>query len=135
MSNLDDLDAAYLSASTTEPELPAGEYAVRVVGVEHTQSNAKGTHGLRLRFSIEAGPFAGRILRETYWLSGGALPIAKRSLETAGFDGMRPSEILSFRDFARLPRILARVRIEEREGRSYVQVHSLSRMPAPGAGT
>lgn len=135
MVDLDDLDAAYLSASTTEPELPAGDYAVRVVGVEHVQSATKGTHGLRLRFAIDAGPLAGRTLRETYWMSGGALSISKRNLEIAGFMGMKPSEILAFRDFARLPRLAARVRIEDRDDHSYVKVHSLFRLRAPGTDT
>lgn len=134
MSNLDDLDAAYLSTSTSEPELPAGEYIARVVGVKHVESG-NGSQGLRLRFAIEAGPYSGRSLHESYWLSGGALPISKRSLEIAGFEGMKPSEILRFREFARLPRVVARVRIEERDGRLYVVVHSLSRARAQGAAT
>lgn len=131
MSELDDLDQAYEQASTLDVLLPAGEYIARVVdvGIHHSR---KGSRGIRVWMRIEEGAHSGKLLRDDMWLTGGALPIAKKNLDALGFEGLKPSSISSFRDFARLPQVRIRVEHEQFEGQTFPTVHSYRRREPKG---
>jgi hypothetical protein len=134
MTDLDDLDAAYEQAQTAEPDVPPGEYIARLVSVSLTSASTQ-ARGLRVRLAIEEGPHRGRLLRDDLWLNGGALPISKQNLETLGLGSRKPSEILAFREFAQLPRVLVQVKHEKHQGRTYVSIVSYRRMdPDPRSG-
>jgi len=124
MSDLDDLDAAFDRACSLDLNPPAGEYVVSAKSVEATKSDRTGAVGLRVRFLIEEGAYAGRALFDTFWLHGGAGPISVQNLETIGFDRLKPREILRFRDFHHLPRVVVRVEQVKRESRTYLEIRS-----------
>jgi hypothetical protein len=134
MTTFDDLDDAYSNAQPAHAEMPAGSYTIRATAAEPIESQRTGARALRLHFAVMAGPFEGRSLRKDFWLTGGALPISKRHLDTIGFAGLKPSQIEAFRAFDTLPHVIAKVKLREFEGFEYPEPQSFAALP-PRAAT
>ena len=128
MQDFKALDALYESAPIGHPEIPPGEYFLRVVGAEPTQSSI-GTLGIRVRFRIEEGALAGQFVREDYWLTEAAVAVSKSFLHSAGFERFKLSEIPDVHDFRNFPLLKALLSTREYQGKKYSEIKKLSRVP------
>jgi len=72
--------------------LPRGEYIARVVSGELFSSRENETPGFKLTFSVVEGEFAGRNLWLDIWLTGPAMPMAKRDLGKLGVNDLNQLE-------------------------------------------
>lgn len=112
----DDIDHAYREAEVaSDIPVPEGQYRLKPTGAA-AQFARTGSEGIRLEFAVVDGPYAGTLLSHTFWLSGGALPYAKRILPICGFEGLSPNQILEFRDFDSLPVVRAHARRDVWQG-------------------
>ena len=133
MSEFDDLDEAYSKAP--KPSLiPPGRYHVRAVSAKAAKAQRTPAKGISVQFVVVDGSRRGQLLSDTFWLSEKAISISKENLDTIGFEGMRPTEIVALTDFATLPTVQVDVRVKEFEGRPRTELGGYRRMnPSPGA--
>jgi hypothetical protein len=78
-SNWDSTEAA----GDFEP-LPPGTYLLRILNGELFNSRQRGTPGFKLTCQVAEGQFEGRYVWHDIWLTGPALPMAKRDLAKLG---------------------------------------------------
>jgi hypothetical protein len=71
------------AAKDFEP-LPPGTYLLRVLNGELFSSRQRGTPGFKLTCEVAEGEFEGRYVWHDVWLTGPALPMAKRDLAKLG---------------------------------------------------
>jgi hypothetical protein len=113
----DDLNNAYASTvPAPEFRIPPGWHRVRAISARRTTAST-GSEGLRIEFVLQDEPYAGVILHRDFWLTGKALAISRRDLETVGFANLTPNQIEAFRAFDRLPVVRALIVQREYEGR------------------
>jgi len=123
MTFSEDVDLAYREAESQPDDLiPEGSYLVRVASAKELHARSTGSPGLRLEFVIVEGNEKACFFGQDYWLSGGALPRTKRTLEKLGFAKLSPSQIVAFRDFSGLPTVRVEVRHREYQGQTYAHV-------------
>jgi hypothetical protein len=64
--------------------LPPADYVCRVASGELFTAKQRGTPGYKLKFEVIEGEYAGRYVWQDIWLTGAALPMAKRDLAKIG---------------------------------------------------
>lgn len=72
--------------------LPAGTYEAHLHSVELFQSKTNQTPGVKLRFDVADGDYAGQAIYHDLWLTPAALPQTKRDSLKLGLDSLEAIE-------------------------------------------
>ncbi len=118
------------AAADFEP-LPAGEYIGYVSGGELGESR-NGTPRYRVKFTVHEGEHVGRVLTHDSWLTGKALPLAKRDLGKLGISSVADLH----RPLAQPVRVRAKVALRtDDDGTRYNRIRGFDVEATPPAAT
>lgn len=127
MSISKEADDAFAKArSLSRSEVPPGWYALRVLSAKGIAART-GNEGVSVEFAIADGPYRGLVLSHVFWLNGKAVQIAVRDLETIGFEGLAPSQIVAFQAFESLPTVRGLLGYHEYQGKRMPRLRAFTR--------